>query len=214
MWFDETNIMMKWKSQWTRMFLLAVGICPCGQLEDQDEKRCSADTSSFFPECHCWQENRPSWNLRGDCLHLLSSTNGSHPNLCCVKMASRQVPLGSMWSLLVQRMTSFNEVRIHNGFACHVLVHIINITASSTPLSLISPGLEVHDVSGPRPHHPSFHLPLPGWMWSFPYVISRLLSVYSFACMKSLHVESAFWRYCQFTLRLILWQCSRYWITA
>lgn len=53
--------------------------------------------------------------------------------------------------LPAQRMTSFNEVRIHNPFACHVLVHIINIKPSSTPLSLISPGLDVHTVSAPPP---------------------------------------------------------------
>lgn len=114
---------------------------------------------------------------------------------------------------MVQRMTSFNEVRIHNPFACYVLVYIINIKPSSTPLSLISPGLDVHAVSGPHPHHPCFHLPLHGLMSSFPYVISCLLSVHSFACMKSPDVESAFWRCCQFKLWLILWQCSWYWIT-
>lgn len=116
--------------------------------------------------------------------------------------------------LMVQRMTSFNELRIHNPFACHVLVHIINIKPSSTPLSLISPRLDVNAVCGPCPQHPCFYLPFPAWMSSFPYVISCLLSIHSFACMKSPDVESGFWRCCQFTLQFILWQCSCYWITA
>lgn len=38
MWFDETKIMMKWKTQWTRTFSVAVGICPYGQLEGHDEE--------------------------------------------------------------------------------------------------------------------------------------------------------------------------------
>lgn len=68
--------------------------------------------------------------------------------------------------LLVQRMASFNEVRIHNQFACHVMVHIINIKPSSTPLSLRNPGLDVHSptlpasifhsVVGCHPFHTSF----------------------------------------------------------
>lgn len=55
------------------------------------------------------------------------------------------------WSLcyvlLVSRLTSFNEGSIRNQFACHVLVHVINIKPSSTPQSLISPGLYTHTVS-------------------------------------------------------------------
>lgn len=38
MWFDETKIMMKWKAQWTRTDSVAVGICPYGQLAEQDEE--------------------------------------------------------------------------------------------------------------------------------------------------------------------------------
>ncbi len=38
MWFDETKIMMKWRAQWTRMYSVAVGICPYGQLEGHDEE--------------------------------------------------------------------------------------------------------------------------------------------------------------------------------
>lgn len=44
-------------------------------------------------------------------------------------------------------MTSFNEGSIHNQFACHVLVHIINIKPSSTAQSWISPGLSTHAVN-------------------------------------------------------------------
>lgn len=39
MWFDETKIMMKWKSQWTRTYSVAVGICPYGQLVEHDEQQ-------------------------------------------------------------------------------------------------------------------------------------------------------------------------------
>lgn len=38
MWFDETKIMMKWRTQWTRTYSVAVGICPYGQLEEHDEE--------------------------------------------------------------------------------------------------------------------------------------------------------------------------------
>lgn len=38
MWFDETKIMMKWKTQWTRTYSVAVGICPYGQLEEQHDE--------------------------------------------------------------------------------------------------------------------------------------------------------------------------------
>lgn len=38
MWFDETKIMMKWKTQWTRTYSVAVGICPYGQLEEHHEE--------------------------------------------------------------------------------------------------------------------------------------------------------------------------------
>lgn len=63
--------------------------------------------------------------------------------------------------LPVQRMTSFNEVRIHNPFAWNVLVHNINIKPSGTPLSLISPGLDVR----PPPPPPPFLLPSsPPWL--------------------------------------------------
>lgn len=67
-------------------------------------------------------------------------------------------------------MTSFNEVRIHNPYARHVLVHVINIKASSTPLSLISPGLYVHTVSHPPPPLPSSALYLDAVL-SFLYVL-------------------------------------------
>lgn len=178
MWFDETNIMMKWKSQWTRMFLLAVGICPYGQLEEQDEERCSADISLFF-----FFREPP---LTGkEAVRCGSSTSGVYMAIVWICLAQHMAYIqlcAIRWKwclgrfhwrpcevgLLVQAMTSFNEVRIHNPFACRVLVHIINIKPSSTPLSLISPGLDVHAVSGPRPHHPCFHLPLPGWMLLLP----------------------------------------------
>lgn len=35
-WFDETKIMMKWKTQWTRAHSVAVGICPYGHLDEHD----------------------------------------------------------------------------------------------------------------------------------------------------------------------------------
>lgn len=211
---------MKWKSQWTRTFSLAVGICPYGRLEEQDEEICSADTFLIFPESFQWYLN--------EAIRRGTSTSDVYVVIVWICLAQR-MPHIQLWAvrkwrfgrfhwrpcevrLPAQRMTSFNEVRIHNPFACHVLVHIINIKPSSTPLSLISPGLDVHAVGAPPPplrhHHPCFRLPLPGWMSSFPYVTSCLLSVHSFTCMKSPDVESAFWPCCQFTLRLILWQCS------
>lgn len=167
-------------------------------------QRATADRKRGRP---VWQQHISS--LSADCLNLFSSTYAPHSIVCCMKVASQQISLASIVvRLFVQQMTSFNEVRIHNPFACHVLVHIINIKPSSTPLSLISPGLDVHAVGGPCPHQPCCCLPLLGWMSPFSYVISCLLSVHSFPCRKSPDVQSAFWYFCLFTLRLILWQCS------
>lgn len=78
-------------------------------------------------------------------------------------------------------MTSFIEVRIHNPYARHVLVHVINIKASSTPLSLISLGLYVHTIS------PPFLPPLPS---SAPY-LDAILSFLYFVCARvGLHQEA------------------------
>lgn len=60
---------------------------------------------------------------------------------------------------------------IHNPFPCHVLVHIINIKPSSTPQSLISPGLYTHAVS-PASCPPSSPPPPP-----FPSLARRYLDL-------------------------------------
>lgn len=51
-----------------------------------------------------------------------------------IQLASMLSPAGVVNDLIY-------EGSIHNPFPCHVLVHIINIKPSSTPQSLISPGL-------------------------------------------------------------------------
>lgn len=51
MWFDETKIMMEWKRQWTRMYSVAVGIRPYGQLEERDGE-------NMLSEMHFWTEQQ------------------------------------------------------------------------------------------------------------------------------------------------------------
>lgn len=75
---------------------------------------------------------------------------------------------------------------VHNPFPCHVLVHIINIKPSSTPQSLISPGLYTHAVShascppsSPPPPFPSLarhylDLPLPPSSSTVPVIPSHI----------------------------------------
>lgn len=87
-------------------------------------------------------------------------------------------------------MTSFNEGSIHNPFACHVLVHIINIKPSSTPQSLISPGLYAHTVSPPPLPSVSIFNSLAIWIssCSFLFYCTCLLRSHSWwlACKQFL----------------------------
>lgn len=81
MWFDETKIMMKWKTQWTRMYSVAVGICPYGHLKEHDEENMLSKYS--FTERHGLTPTDQTWSHKWNVFPLIwklhrENYNGMH----------------------------------------------------------------------------------------------------------------------------------------
>lgn len=79
-------------------------------------------------------------------------------------------------------MTSFNEGSIHNPFACHVLVHIINIKTQQQTLEFNTSRI-IHTKSQPPSLSPLF----PSLLRSLAICISRSFLFYCTSPLRSHH---------------------------